>query len=281
MQSSALLPCGYRDLADPSISYHPGSGASPAVHRSNPPQKPAAAPGAGAAGVKALRRLGFTAVLGTLTAKTVDFPRPCPAPKGGQHPTAGQREGLTAWPPPPRGDPSPRPPDSRVPPGVSRGLLGVHAAAQFSVYKPAFSLPSPRRACLRAQCPVPSRVQVRDPRAAAAGPLCPRDSAGNLAGAGSSPPRERARIPHLCCTGWGLLYHQRRREAPIQEAAPPSRTTHGDHPVRPLPLNEGIRLTKPARARVPTDWDRRAAPATHRTWGCRAPGGCWRGWGCC
>lgn len=82
-------------------------------------------------------------------------------------------------------------------------------------------------------------------------PLCPRDSAGNLAGAGSSPPRERARIPHLCCTGWGLLYHQRRREAPIQEEAPPSRTTHGDHPVRPLPLNEGIHLTKPARARVP------------------------------
>ena len=170
LQSSALLPCGYRDLADPSISYHPGSGASPAVHRSNPPQKPAAAPGAGAAGVKALRRLGFTAVLGTLSAKTVDFPRPCPAPKGGQHPTAGQREGLTAWPPPPRGDPSPRPPDSRVPPGVSRGLLGARAAAQFSVYKPAFSLPSPRRACLRAQCPAPSRVQVRDPRAAAAGP---------------------------------------------------------------------------------------------------------------
>ena len=160
LQSSTLLPCGYRDLADPSISYHPGSGASPAVHRSNPPQKPAAAPGAGAAGVKALRRPGFAAVLETLSAKTVHFPRPCPALKGGQHPTAGQREGLTAWPPPPRGDPSPRPPDSRAPPGVSRSLLGARAAAQFPVYKPAFSLPSPRRACLHAECPVPSRVQV-------------------------------------------------------------------------------------------------------------------------
>lgn len=158
MQSSALLPCGCRDPADPSISYHPGSGTSAAVRHSNPPQKPAAAPGAGAAGAEALRRPGFIAVLGTLSAKRADFPRPCPAPRGGQHPTASQREGLTAWPPPPRGDLSPRPPDSRVPPGVSRSLRGARAAAQF-VCKPASSLlPRGAPACaLSAQCPVVSK----------------------------------------------------------------------------------------------------------------------------
>ena len=155
LQSSALLPCGCRDPADPSISYHPGSGTSAAVRHSNPPQKPAAAPGAGAAGEEALRRPGFIAVLGTLSAKRADFPRPCPAPRGGQHPMASQREGLTVWPPPLRGDPSLRAPDSRAPPGVSRSLRGARAAAQL-FRKPASSLlPRGAPACaLGAQRPV-------------------------------------------------------------------------------------------------------------------------------
>lgn len=159
MQSSALLPCGYRDLADPSISYHPGSGASPAVHRSNPPQKPAAAPGAGAAGVKALRRLGFTAVLGTLSAKTVDFPRPCPAPKGGQHPTAGQREGLTAWPPPQEGTPLQGPPTPECHLGSAAASLGraLQPSSLSTNLRSPFLPPGAPACALSAQRPVVSK----------------------------------------------------------------------------------------------------------------------------
>lgn len=198
-----------------------------------------------------------------------DLPRPCPAPRGGQHPTAGQREGLTAWPPRPRGDPSPsHPPTPRLQSstwGQPLPSRGAHCSPGLRLQTGV--LPSFPQARLPA---CPSCPSLRPPDGSRRAPL-PEDSPGNRPGPGSSPPRERARIPYLSCTGWGFC-------TPIQEEAPPNRTAHGDPPVRPPPLNAGIRLT--ARPR-PQSLGQTGRAATHQTWGCRAPAGCWRAWGCC
>lgn len=115
----------------------------------------------------------------------------------------------------------------------------MRTAAQVSVGEPVSSLPSPRRACLPACPSCPSLRPLDGSRRVPP----PEDAPGNLSGAGSSPPRERAHIPYLSYTGWGFCTTSAAGKPPSKRRRPQTAPRAEIPPVRPPPLNEGIRLT--------------------------------------